>query len=62
LTDAALEPRLSSSPFTCPDPGQLAEMGHRARAMLDAHFTQRHAFASWQTLIEDIAQAPPRID
>jgi glycosyltransferase involved in cell wall biosynthesis len=44
------------------DPGQLAEMGHRARAMLDAHFTRRRAFASWQSLIEEIAQAPPQID
>jgi colanic acid biosynthesis glycosyl transferase WcaI len=44
------------------DPTQLAEMGHRARAMLDGDFTRRHAFERWRRVIEEIAQAPPRID
>jgi len=29
-------------------------MGARARAMLDAHFTQRRAFERWQRLLEAI--------
>jgi hypothetical protein len=37
-------------------------MGHRARAMLDAHFTRRRAFACWLTLIDEIAQASSRIE
>jgi colanic acid biosynthesis glycosyl transferase WcaI len=45
------------------DPGRLAEMGHHARAMLDAHFTRRRAFERWRSLFEEIAQAsPPRKD
>jgi glycosyltransferase involved in cell wall biosynthesis len=36
------------------DTGRVAEMGHRARAMLDAHFTRRHAFQRWQSLVEDV--------
>jgi glycosyltransferase involved in cell wall biosynthesis len=43
------------------NPGRLGEMGHRARAMLDAHFTRRRAFASWLTLIDEIARASPEI-
>jgi colanic acid biosynthesis glycosyl transferase WcaI len=44
------------------DPDRLAEMGRRARAMLDAHFTRRQAFARWQSLVEEIArgQCPAR--
>jgi len=33
-------------------------MGHRARAMLDAHFTRRHAFKRWQGLIDDVLHNP----
>jgi colanic acid biosynthesis glycosyl transferase WcaI len=44
------------------DPSRLAEMGRRARRMLEADFTRRHAFARWQSLVEEIAQAPLRID
>jgi glycosyltransferase involved in cell wall biosynthesis len=33
---------------------RLAEMGHRARAMLDGEFTRRHAFERWRRLIEAI--------
>jgi glycosyltransferase involved in cell wall biosynthesis len=39
------------------DPGRLAEMGYRARAMLDALFTRRHAFNLWQRLVEEITHA-----
>ncbi len=37
------------------EPGQLVEMGHRARAMLDAHFTRRQAFNRWRSLVEEVA-------
>jgi colanic acid biosynthesis glycosyl transferase WcaI len=40
------------------DTGRLAEMGHRARAMLDGHFTRRHAFKRWRGLIEDLLHNP----
>jgi glycosyltransferase involved in cell wall biosynthesis len=33
---------------------RVAEMGLRARAMLDAHFTRRHAFERWRSLLEGI--------
>jgi colanic acid biosynthesis glycosyl transferase WcaI len=33
---------------------RVVEMGLRARAMLDAHFTRRHAFARWRGLLEGI--------
>ena len=39
------------------DPGRLGEMGRRARAMLDAEFTRRHAFARWRRLIEAVPHA-----
>jgi glycosyltransferase involved in cell wall biosynthesis len=40
------------------DTGRLAEMGHRARAMLDAHFTRRRAFKRWQSLVEEVLHNP----
>jgi colanic acid biosynthesis glycosyl transferase WcaI len=40
------------------DPGGLAEMGHRARAMLDAHFTRRRAFKRWRGLVEGVLHNP----
>jgi colanic acid biosynthesis glycosyl transferase WcaI len=33
---------------------RVVEMGLRARAMLDAHFTRRHAFERWRGLLEGI--------
>ena len=36
------------------NPGAVAEMGLRARAMLDARFTRRQAFADWERLLETI--------
>jgi colanic acid biosynthesis glycosyl transferase WcaI len=42
----------------CADPGRLAEMGHRARVMLDAHFTRRYALARWQSLLEQVLRSP----
>lgn len=36
------------------DPAQVAAMGRRARLMLDAQFTRRHAIARWQDLIAQI--------
>jgi colanic acid biosynthesis glycosyl transferase WcaI len=41
------------------DPGRLAEMGHHARAMLDAHFTRRRAFKRWHSLVEEIVGRGP---
>jgi colanic acid biosynthesis glycosyl transferase WcaI len=40
------------------DPGRLAEMGRRARAMLNAHFTRRLALERWRDLIEEVLQKP----
>jgi colanic acid biosynthesis glycosyl transferase WcaI len=37
---------------------RLAEMGHHARAMLDAYFTRRHAFQRWRDLLEEVALNP----
>jgi len=34
------------------DPDALAKMGLRARTMLETHFSRRHAFASWNRLID----------
>jgi glycosyltransferase involved in cell wall biosynthesis len=36
------------------DEERTATMGTRARAMLDAHFTRRHAFECWQHLLDAI--------
>src|SRR5262249_55184239 len=36
------------------DEERTAAMGTRARAMLDAHFTRRHAFERWQRLLDAI--------
>jgi len=43
------------------DPDRLAAMGRRARAMLDTHFTGRHAFTRWQNVIEEVAGSTPRV-
>ncbi len=40
------------------DPGRLAEMGRRARAMLDARFTRQNAFQCWRSLIEELPKYP----
>ena len=36
-----------------------AEMGQRARSMLDQNFTRRHAFDCWQTLISKVQLGQP---
>ena len=36
------------------DAEATAEMGRRARAMLDAKFTRRHAFARWNNVLDQI--------
>jgi glycosyltransferase involved in cell wall biosynthesis len=36
------------------EPDRLVEMGHRARAMLDAHFTRRSALDYWRNTLEQI--------
>src|SRR5205807_1005394 len=36
------------------EPGRLAEMGYRARAMLDGHFRRQLAFNRWLSLIEEV--------
>jgi glycosyltransferase involved in cell wall biosynthesis len=33
---------------------RVAEMGSRARAMLEAHFTRRQAFRRWRAVLEDV--------
>jgi colanic acid biosynthesis glycosyl transferase WcaI len=40
------------------DRNRVAEMGYRARMMLEEHFTRRQAFERWRTLLEAIASAP----
>jgi colanic acid biosynthesis glycosyl transferase WcaI len=42
----------------CANPARVAAMGHRARRMLDAHFTMRHAFQRWRSLIEELPKYP----
>jgi colanic acid biosynthesis glycosyl transferase WcaI len=37
------------------DPPRVAEMGKRARAMLDANFARAHALARWRTLLEGVS-------
>jgi glycosyltransferase involved in cell wall biosynthesis len=41
------------------DPDLCAKMGHRARSMLDHHFTRRQAFDYWQTLISKVELGQP---
>ena len=41
------------------DPDLCATMGHRARSMLDHHFTRRQAFDYWQTLISKVESGQP---
>jgi colanic acid biosynthesis glycosyl transferase WcaI len=38
----------------CDDPLRAAEMGKRARAMLDARFARKHAFARWESLLATV--------
>jgi colanic acid biosynthesis glycosyl transferase WcaI len=40
------------------DPARLAEMGHYARVMLDAHFTRRYALEHWRSLLEQVLHSP----
>jgi colanic acid biosynthesis glycosyl transferase WcaI len=40
------------------DPDRVVQMGGNARAMLDAHFTRRHGFERWRSLVEDITRTP----
>lgn len=42
------------------DPELCTEMGHRARWMLDHHFTRRQAFDRWQELLSKVEHCPPR--
>jgi colanic acid biosynthesis glycosyl transferase WcaI len=37
---------------------RVAEMGRRAREMLDAHFTRRHAFERWRAVLESAIRSP----
>ena len=41
------------------DPAHVDAMGGRARAMLEAQFTRRHAIERWQALIEHIEGKTP---
>lgn len=47
----------------CRDPALCATMGHRARSMLDRHFTRRQAFDCWQKLISqvELGKLPERV-
>jgi len=38
----------------CKDPQRVAEMGRRARAMLDDRFTRKHAFARWESVLANV--------
>ena len=38
-------------------PGTISEMGRRARAMLDAHFTRQRALQRWSELLDQLAQS-----
>jgi colanic acid biosynthesis glycosyl transferase WcaI len=40
------------------DPSPLPTMGKAARAMLDAHFSRRHAFEQWRRLLEAVPEGP----
>jgi colanic acid biosynthesis glycosyl transferase WcaI len=44
--------RLSSAPE------KVAEMGRRARTMLDAHFTRQKALQRWSGLLDQLAESP----
>jgi glycosyltransferase involved in cell wall biosynthesis len=37
---------------------RVAEMGRRARAMLEAHFTRRQAFESWRAVLDSVIKSP----
>jgi glycosyltransferase involved in cell wall biosynthesis len=39
------------------NPEMVADIGKRARAMLDASFTRRHAFARWESLLATVMSA-----
>jgi glycosyltransferase involved in cell wall biosynthesis len=39
----------------------IAEVGRRARAMLDGQFTRRHAFERWERLVDNISLSSSRI-
>jgi hypothetical protein len=41
----------------CKDPQAAADMGKRARAMLDDGFTRKHAFARWESLLATVMTA-----
>src|SRR5271166_6679416 len=38
----------------CKDPQRVAEMGRRARAMLDERFTRKQALARWESLLANV--------
>lgn len=42
------------------DPGIVADMGARARKMLDAHFSRGQAFARWDDLLDRLDAMPTR--
>ena len=42
---------LEAVTLLCDDPSRAAEMGRRARAMLDNRFAHKHALAQWESLL-----------
>ena len=42
---------LEAVTLLCDDPSRAAEMGRRARAMLDDRFARKHALARWESLL-----------
>lgn len=40
-------------------PATIAQMGLRARAMLDAHYSRRQGLARWRQLLDRLADVPP---
>ncbi|MFY9695326.1 MAG: hypothetical protein WA776_09020 [Xanthobacteraceae bacterium] len=41
-------------------PAMIAEMGARARAMLDAHYSRRQGLARWRTVLDRLADVSQR--
>jgi hypothetical protein len=59
LSPATANFSLRHCALCAPIPTALPPCDRRARAMLDSHFTRRHAFACWQILVEEMAGSAP---
>jgi colanic acid biosynthesis glycosyl transferase WcaI len=43
------------------DPSALSDMGTAARNMLDAHFSRRQAFETWQSLLAEVSESATNV-